>query len=103
VRNQSKVENNLQITIFLNSRYLDGNYIILKTICYFRVYIKNHNMGAEDLELIKSAISNARNLLYDEVESVCVDELSDEYNSVIKDLEDALKIIENEIRLSLLD
>ncbi|MDO4526379.1 MAG: hypothetical protein Q4B61_13740 [Bacteroidales bacterium] len=60
-------------------------------------------MGAEDLELIKSAISNARNLLYDEVESVCVDELSDEYNSVIKDLEDALKIIENEIRLSLLD
>ncbi len=60
-------------------------------------------MGAEDLELIKSAISNARNLLYDEVESVCVDELSDEYNSVIKDLEDALKIIENEIRLSLLN
>ena len=60
-------------------------------------------MGAEDLELIKSAISNAKNLLYDEVESVCVDELSDEYNSVIKDLEDALKIIENEIRLSLLN
>ena len=60
-------------------------------------------MGAEDLELIKSAISNARDLLYDELESVCVDELSDEYNSVIKDLEDALKIIENEIRLSLLD
>ena len=60
-------------------------------------------MGAEDLELIKSAISNARNLLYDEMESVCVEELSDEYNSVIKDLEDALKIIENEIRLSLLD
>ena len=60
-------------------------------------------MGAEDLELIKSAISNARDLLYDEMESVCVDELSDEYNSVIKDLEDALKIIENEIRLSLLD
>ena len=60
-------------------------------------------MGAEDLELIKSAISNARNLLYDEVESVCVDELSYEYKLVIKDLDDALKIIENEIRLSLLD
>ena len=57
-------------------------------------------MGAEDLELIKSAISNARNLLYDEVESVCVDELSYEYNSVIKDLEDALKIIENEMESS---
>ena len=54
-------------------------------------------MGAEDLELIKSAISNARNLLYDEVESVCVDELSYEYKLVIKDLDDALKIIENEM------
>ncbi|MBO7626352.1 MAG: hypothetical protein J6S93_02215 [Paludibacteraceae bacterium] len=60
-------------------------------------------MSTENLELIKSAISNARDLLYDELESVCVYELSDEYNSVIKDLEDALKIIENEIRLSLLD
>ncbi|MBP5526405.1 MAG: hypothetical protein J6Y11_12535 [Paludibacteraceae bacterium] len=60
-------------------------------------------MSTDHLELIKSAISNARDLLYDEMESVCVDELSDEYNSVIKDLEDALKIIENEIRLSLLD
>lgn len=69
-------------------------------ICYFRVYIKNNNMGAEDLELIKSAISNARNLLYDEVESVCVDELSYEYKLVIKDLDDALKIIENEMESS---
>jgi len=57
-------------------------------------------MGAEDLELIKSAISNARNLLYDEVESVCVDELSYEYKLVIKDLDDALKIIENEMESS---
>ena len=57
-------------------------------------------MGAEDLELIKSAISNARSLLYDEVESVCVDELSYEYNLVIKDLDDALKIIENEMESS---
>lgn len=57
-------------------------------------------MSAEDLELIKSAISNARNLLYDEVESVCVDELSYEYKLVIKDLDDALKIIENEMESS---
>ena len=70
---------------------------------FSRIYYKNHNMSTENLELIKSAISNARDLLYDEMESVCVDELSDEYNSVIKDLEDALKIIENEIRVSLLD
>lgn len=54
-------------------------------------------MSTDHLELIKSAISNARDLLYDEMESVCVDELSDEYNSVIKELENALKIIENEI------
>ena len=78
-------------------------YNLKNNMLFSRIYYKNHNMGAEDLELIKSAISNARNLLYDEMESVCVDELSDEYNSVIKDLEDALKIIENEIRLSLLD
>ncbi len=70
---------------------------------FSRIYYKNHNMSTENLELIKSAISNARDLLYDEAESICVDELLDEYNSVIKDLEDALKIIENEIRLSLLD
>ena len=57
-------------------------------------------MGAEDLELIKSAISNARNLLYDEVESVCVDELSYKYKLVIKDLDDALKILENEMESS---
>lgn len=54
-------------------------------------------MSTDHLELIKSAISNARDLLYDEAESICVDELSDEYNSVIKELENALKIIENEI------
>ena len=56
-------------------------------------------MSTENLELIKSAISNARDLLYDELESVYVDELSDEYNSVIKELENALKIIENEISM----
>ena len=56
-------------------------------------------MSTDHLELIKSAISNARDLLYDEMESVCVDELSDEYNSVIKELENALKIIENEISM----
>ena len=56
-------------------------------------------MSTENLELIKSAISNARDLLYDEMESVCVDELSDEYNLVIKELENALKIIEDEISI----
>ena len=58
-------------------------------------------MSTDHLELIKSAISNARDLLYDEMESVCVDELSDEYNSVIKELENALKIlkiIEDELK-----
>lgn len=54
-------------------------------------------MTAEHLEIIRCAISSAINLLYNEVESVCIDELSDTYNSAIQELENAKDIIENEL------
>lgn len=54
-------------------------------------------MDAENLEVIRCAISSAITLLYDEVESVCVDELVDTYNSVINELENARDIIDNDL------
>ncbi len=55
-------------------------------------------MTTKQLEIIEDAISDALNLLYDEVESVCLDELKDEYNSTIEELENAKEVIENELK-----
>lgn len=50
-------------------------------------------MNTEQLTQINEAISNALNLLYSEEESVCLDELAEEYSSVIQELENAQEII----------
>lgn len=50
-------------------------------------------MNTEQLTKINEAISNALNLLYSEEESVCLDELAEEYSSVIQELENAQEII----------
>lgn len=50
-------------------------------------------MNIEQLTQINEAISNALNLLYSEEESVCLDELAEEYSSVIQELENVQEII----------
>lgn len=54
-------------------------------------------MNKEQLAKINEAISNALNLLYSEEESVCIDELAEEYSSVIHELENAQEIIINNL------
>ena len=92
----------LNDSFFIATLVIAGAITLIYFLCW--LFSKNFKMGWLIGALVMFVIDTVGLFyLYDEVESVCVDELSDEYNSVIKDLEDALKIIENEIRLSLLD
>ncbi|MBI2419836.1 MAG: hypothetical protein HYV28_18380 [Ignavibacteriales bacterium] len=50
-----------------------------------------------DLKKIRDSIVDAIHLIENELESVSIEELADEYNSVLEGLNKSLKVLEKEI------
>jgi predicted HicB family RNase H-like nuclease len=62
----------------------------------FRREIMNNSFTNKEIGIIRNALKNAHYLICDEYESLCNDELKENYDQVLENLDEAIKIVTKE-------